>query len=166
MLSRTSARFSRASFYLGVAAVTSIILFSMLDLISRTLGKPVAWVPEVSVYFFCFAICSSMPHVTRQGAQIAVSLLLEVLSPAARRRYVPFIEFLSFLVCMVIAYLCAEILWQQYWAGTITVADISIPKWVLSAMLTYGFLFSGLMHLFNAFSSRKQDTASSHEGNI
>lgn len=159
MRSSASYRFSRASFNLGVAAITSIILFSMLDLISRTLGKPVAWVPEVSVYFFCFAICSSMPHVTRQGAQIAVSLLLETLPPGARQRYVPLIELLSFLVCIVIAYLCAEILWQQYRAGTITVADISIPKWILSAMLTYGFLLSGVMHLVNALSLRKQALA-------
>ncbi|MAY88209.1 MAG: hypothetical protein CML02_16020 [Pseudooceanicola sp.] len=153
-----SDRFARASFNLGVAAVTAIILFSMLDLISRTLGKPVSWVPEVSVYFFCFAICSSMPHVTRQGSQIAVSLLLEALSPEARRRYVPFVEGLSFLVCMVIAYLCAEICWKQFKAGTITVADLSIPKWVLSAMLTYAFLMSGVMHFVNALSLRKHST--------
>jgi len=164
-LNKASDLLSRASFFLGVSAISLIILFLMFDLITRTLGRPVGWVAEISVYLYAFSICTSLPYVTRQGAQIAVTLLPETLPGRVRTLLYHAVEMLSCFVCVVVSILFAFIMVQQYQAGTTTVADISIAKWILSAMFAYGFFFSGLMHLVNAVSARKQDDLSA-EGSI
>lgn len=137
------------SFLAGVAAMTAIISLTMADLVARIIGAPFDWVADLSSYLLCFSISASMPKVTRQGTQIAVTLLVEILKGRSRHILSAAVELVSSITCFAICALCIQVLIQQYHSGVGTVAVLVVEKWILSAILGYGFFLSGAMHFLN-----------------
>ncbi|MCC5986551.1 MAG: TRAP transporter small permease [Pararhodobacter sp.] len=156
--------FTRANLLVAVTAVGAIIALTLLELIARMLGRPLSWGADISAYALCIALCAAMPHVTRQGAQIAVTLIREVASPSAARRLKIMVELMSGAAGFTISALCIHVAFRQYGTGVSTIAIVTMPKWIISSLLAYGFASSGLMHLLNAYGSFREGRRASASG--
>ncbi|MCC6000592.1 MAG: TRAP transporter small permease [Pararhodobacter sp.] len=147
---RASDLFLKTTLGVSLIAVCVIILITLADLVLRTAGAPFQGAADIAAYAMCLALVSAMPYVTREGAQIAVTLMPELLSPRSARWLRVGVEALAGVAALVICVLCIQMGLRQQATGVRTVALLPIPRWVISAMLAYGFAASGLMHLVNA----------------
>lgn len=150
MIRRINDIFLQITLAVSIAAVSAIILFTLAELIFRSAGAPLYWSADLSAFALCVALTSGLPYVTRDGAQIAVTLSQEMASPRVARALRVLVEAISALACAVICALCINVALRQFITGVSTVAVVDIPRWVLSGLLAYGFAASGIMHLLNA----------------
>jgi TRAP-type C4-dicarboxylate transport system permease small subunit len=149
MIRRIHGIFLQFTLAISISAVSAIILFTLAELIFRSAGAPLYWSADLSSYALCIALSAGMPYVTREGAQIAVTLGQELAPPGMARLLQILVEVISALACAVICALCVTVALKQLKSGVNTVAVVDIPRWVLSAALAYGFAASGAMHLLN-----------------
>jgi TRAP-type C4-dicarboxylate transport system permease small subunit len=109
-------------------------------------SAPLNWSGDLSSYLLCACAFLALPKVTRDGAHVAVSLLVEMMGPRARRRYIRLLWYLTAAVCLFVTYFIAVEGIRQFDEGVLTTAATQIPRWWISAVVCYG-LASSSLHL-------------------
>jgi C4-dicarboxylate transporter DctQ subunit len=143
-----------ASFVFACLATGLTFLLTLYELFARYLfNAPTLWTSDFSNYLFCFSIFLALPYVVLQGSSISISIILDAAGPTAKRRMSIFLEAASSIACLVVAILCLTVTIRDYSRGTLTLAAIPMPRWLLTASLTYGFALCALAHLERALGS-------------
>ncbi|MEX0407290.1 TRAP transporter small permease [Aquibium sp. LZ166] len=144
-------KIAAASFKLGVSATALIFLATLYELVARYFfGAPTAWALDYSSYLLCAAVFFTLPTITAQGSSIAISILVDMLAERYRPMLITMIEIVAGMSCVIVAALCFDFSLRQYDAGTLTLAVVPIPRWILTSIMTYGFLLSGTLHFQRA----------------
>jgi len=112
-------------------------------------SAPLNWSGDFSGYLLCVSVFLALPKVTADRAHVAVSLLIEVMRPQTRRRYLRGLWYVTAVVCAFITYFIAVEGVRQFNEHVLTSAANQIPKWWISAVTCYG-LASAALHLLYA----------------
>ncbi len=137
-------------FLVGVASLLGITALYCVEVILRyALNTPTSWGIDVISFLFLFSIFAVLPHATRSGGHIAVTLIQDT--------YPAFAPFWNRILAVFGAMLCGLAMWvslqenlRQVSQGVETVGAVTIPKWWLSIAITYGFGLSALWFLVAA----------------
>ena len=143
-----------ASNDISAIAIATIFVITGCELVSRYFfGHPLLWVSDYSSYLLCVAVFFAIPELTAQGAHVSIRVLLDLLGPRHEAIASRVVDGISAVSCIIVAALCWTIMMRQYAAGTETLAAAPMPKWILIAVMFYGFTFSGLLHALRALTA-------------
>jgi TRAP-type C4-dicarboxylate transport system permease small subunit len=121
-------------------------LYCMEVVFRYFLNAPTRWSLEFITFLMLIVTFLAIPHAVRGGMHIAVALLADLYP--ARVKYLAFVMNLTGLVlCTFVAYVSLRENVAQYLSFIETIGNIVIPKWWLSAFITYGFANSALWYL-------------------
>ncbi|MEQ9674638.1 MAG: TRAP transporter small permease [Roseovarius indicus] len=149
---RVQDKISWAGFILGASALGAIVAIYAFEVISRyVFGAPTLWASDFVSFLLLISVFATAPWLTREGGHVAVTIVPDML-PAFRDAILRAGFLLAACVCLWASWICLGENIYLYNRGTSTLTTIRIPKWILSAFITYGLLNSGLYFLRLAFS--------------
>ncbi len=147
---------------LATAALIAVLLMYWFEIFSRYfLNAPTAWASDMTAFTLCAAIFLMMPEITRTGGHVAVTLLTDLLPQASGAVVRRLIALTGACVCCVAAYISLESNISQFVDDITTVSTIAVPKWMISAFITYGLTLSAIEFLRQGLGARQFATASS-----
>jgi C4-dicarboxylate transporter, DctQ subunit len=138
-------RLGRAAFVLACIALVVLLLAYVVEVIARYgFGAPTRWSSDLVQYALCVCMALALPVVTREGGHVAITSLLERVSPANQAIAARAIAAIAAATLIYAGFLCAQVALTQAREGIETVAAFAIPKSWLTALVAYGFIDSAL----------------------
>lgn len=122
------------------------VLYCMEVVLRYFMNRPTSWSLETVSFLMLLMTFLAVPHAVRAGMHIAVSLLAD-LYPNQVRRLAFIMNSIGLMVCAFIAYVSLQENFAQYTGFIETNGNLVIPKWWLTAFITYGFANSALWYL-------------------
>ena len=155
-IAQTHDMLSKIGMILGGIAILAIVAAYGREVIGRYIfDNPSIWASDMVSYLLCASIFLALPQATANNAHISVTLLGETLPRHKAMQIERLIFALAAGTCFVAMWLTLTAANQQFESGIETVATVAIPKWWLSAIMTYGFSGAGLHFLRQAFATGK-----------
>ncbi|MGQ7244971.1 TRAP transporter small permease [Salinicola sp. V024] len=149
---------SRAGFILGCMALGAIVCIYAFEVISRyAFGAPTIWASDFVSFLLLISVFATAPWLTREGGHVAVTIVPDLL-PAVRDLVLRVGFLMAAGVCLWASWICFEENIYLYNRGTSTLTTVRIPKWILSAFITYGLLNTGLYFLRLTFGASPKET--------
>ena len=122
------------------------LLYCMEVVLRYFLNAPTRWSLETIAFLMLIMMFLAVPHAVRGGMHIAVTLLAD-LYPRHVRAIGLVLNLLGLVLCAFMAYVSALENLAQYRQFIETMGNVVLPKWWLSAFITYGFANSALWYL-------------------
>ena len=110
-------------------------------------NAPTWWADEAVSYSLCIGCFTMMPYVTREKGHVAVTLIVDLMSPARARPVYWLIYLLGFLACAAAAWISLDENIRQVVKGINLMKVKPVPKYWISTWITYGFASSALYFL-------------------
>ncbi|MEQ8488267.1 MAG: TRAP transporter small permease [Marinovum algicola] len=138
---------SKLGFVLGSTALGLIVAIYAFEVMSRyVFGAPTLWASDFVSFLLLISVFATAPWLTREGGHVAVTIVPDLL-PRWRELLLRGGFFIAAAVCLWAGWICLGENIHLYNRGTSTLTTIRIPKWILSAFITYGLVNSGLYFL-------------------
>ena len=159
-------RFSRVilviSFGLASVCVAGIFVLTTAEVIMRyAFNRPTVWSADLTAYLLCLTVFCALPKISAEGANVAVNIFTDTLTGRARLASRLLVEIVMAVACALAVHMCFHVLSGQYSSGARTVDGIAIPRWMLTAVLLYGFGAAFCCHVARAVHVRSLRDASS-----
>jgi len=142
-------RVTLCGFWLAGASLVLFTAVFNLEVVRRYfLNAPSVWSQDVIGVCALAATFLAMPYVTMKQGHVRIDILVQKMSPGAARMVTAVSVVLALVVLLAVAWITGTEACKQFQRGTMTASSIAIPKWPLLAVMTWGFLSSGL-HLLS-----------------
>lgn len=139
---------TRGGFALAAVLVAVIACAFAYEVVARYFfNAPTEWASPLVSYALATAIFLAIPELTRQGAHISISIVVDAAPPASASILVAVIRVLAAAACLFAAWFCADETLSQFRQGIWTSPPFALPKWTVSVFVPYGFLSSALYFL-------------------
>jgi TRAP-type C4-dicarboxylate transport system permease small subunit len=139
---------TEASLAVAMLALAAIFLAYNLEVVLRyVFGSPTRWSAEFVSYLLLVASFAALPRLTRDGGNVAVTVLLERLPPAGQAAAAMAIATLGALICAALAWIAAEETLRQAGRGTRMMAAVPVPKAWISGWIVWGLGLAALQFL-------------------
>ena len=140
-------RFTDLCFALACCSLAVMLGAYLYEVVARYLfNAPTRWSSDVVQYALCVATALALPAVTREHSHIAITSLLERLSPRRQAAVARGLVVAGALILGAISVVFVRIGIEQYSQGVETVAQFAIPKWWLTGLVGIGF-FDSMRHM-------------------
>lgn len=144
-------------FLAAVAALVAITALYSAEVVLRYwLGRPTSWGLDAVSFLFLISIFGVLPHATRAGGHIAVTLVQDKW-PRLAGAWNRGLALLGCLLCLLAGWVCLQESLRQAAQFVETVGAITIPKWWISWFVAYGFLGSAPWFLILAFDPKPRE---------
>ena len=130
---------TKGLFALACIALVTMWVGYMAEVVLRYLfNAPTRWSSYVVSYALAACVALSLPAVTRDGAHVAITSLIDRLPQRLQGRCQRLLAVVSALACLTAGVLIAVQAGVQWRDGIETVAALPIPKWWLSGLVALG----------------------------
>jgi TRAP-type C4-dicarboxylate transport system permease small subunit len=144
-LCRLHDRVTAAGFAGGAGCVGVIAVSFWYEVAARYFfAAPTDWAYAVASYALSPMIFLSMPAMTRRGAHIAISYVVDSLPAPQSRALRNAVLLIAAVVCLAGAWIGAGESLRQYVREEETISALPIPKWWITIFIPYGMLSSAL----------------------
>jgi len=144
---------SDVGYVIGMAGLGGMAAMYCYEVLTRYfLGVATDWANDTFSNVLCITIFAMVPHATRKGAHISITLLVEMV-PRLERPLHFYVGILGFLVCLFAAWMSLEENFRQIALEIVTEQNRPIPKVWMSSFITFGFAGAALYFLRSLFSS-------------
>lgn len=131
--------FTRGLFALACIALLVMLGAYVAEVVLRyLLNAPTRWSSDVVSYALLASVVFALPAVTRDGGHVAITSLVERLSPGRQAVAFRALAWISAATCIAAVALLGSQALAQWHGGIETVAALAIPKWWLSAAVALG----------------------------
>lgn len=147
-LGKTHDTLTDIGYWIGVLALFAILIMFCYEITARYFFRsPTQWINDFTGYFLLFSTFLLAPRLTRERAHIEISFVKDAL-PETPRGYFSFMLFLlAAVACVWAGWYAFEEAMRQYSRGVSTMAVVSVPRWWMSAVISYGLINSGIYFL-------------------
>jgi C4-dicarboxylate transporter DctQ subunit len=132
---------------LDVMAVLAgiLLLFTMISVSSEVaaryfFNRPTGWVTEVGSYVLLYVTFLVAAWVLRGEGHVSMDIIINLFSPRTQSLIQLVTSGASALVCLILAWLGARVSWDLFETGYFTPTMLELPKWFLTAVISFGFL--------------------------
>ena len=155
-LGRLHDTLTEAGVRLAMAGLALIVLAYAWEVVARYfLGAPTRWSGDLVGYLLLFVTFMALPAVTATGGHVAVTVLLERLSPRAQVWAGRAIALVGAVVCLFLMKVCLDETVRQVQRGVRMMAAHPVPKAWISVWVVYGFAGAALHFLRLAIAPRQ-----------
>ena len=146
---------SLAGQWLSGLALAAIVIIYAYEIVMRYfVGAPTIWASDFVSFLLLVSVFSALPWLTREGGNVAVTLLPDYLPSALGDTLLRAGFLVSGAACIWVAYIGLQETLLLYERNTMTLTTIRVPRWPMLALITLGFLDSGLYFLRLTFRDR------------
>lgn len=139
---------SRTSYQLGIFALSLIVVIYTYEVVSRYLfGSPTRWASDFVSFLLLITVFLVLPWLTRAGGNVAVTVINDQLPERGRQFMLRAGYLVGAVACLCLGYIVFLETLTLYNRGSRTLSTVSIPRWVLFALISYGLFNSGLYFL-------------------
>lgn len=135
---------------LGLASMAAMYCYEVLT--RYFLGTATDWANDMFSNVLLVTIFALVPHATRMGQHISISLLVELV-PSLQTALRIFAGLFGVAVCLLAAWMSFEENLRHIELEIVTEQNRPIPKILMSIWLTFGFFFASFYFLRSMFSS-------------
>lgn len=136
---------SFAGFVLGAGAIGLIVVIYAYEVTMRYFFvAPTMWASDFVSFLLLFSVFLVMPWLTREGGHMAVTLLPDMLPERLGALFLRLGWIAGAAACLWAAWISFQENIVLFERGTATLTVVRLPKWALTAVITYGLLNSGL----------------------
>lgn len=147
-LTRAHDGLTDVSFQFSKLCLGIIVFAYCFEVVARYFfNAPTWWADEAVSYSLSIGCFTMMPHVTRMKGHVAVTLIVDMMSPARARPVYWFIYLLGFLACTAAAWISLDENIRQVVKDVHLMKVEPLPKIWISGWITYGFASSALYFL-------------------
>jgi TRAP-type C4-dicarboxylate transport system permease small subunit len=134
-----------AASLLAATGLAMIVCSYIYEVVSRyVFQSPTAWASDFVAYALCASAFLALPHVTKDKAHVAVTILVDIApKPIANILHV-IISILGFLCLSFAAWVSLQENIRQFSRGIHTLAIVPIPQWWVSSFITFGLGLSAI----------------------
>lgn len=126
---------------LAALLLCALVVLILVDVAARYLRWfSLAWGLEASEYALYAITFLGAPWVLREQGHIAIELVVERLSPGARRIARRMADLLGALVCALLFYFACRVLWRSWESGAMVHKSFVFPEWLVYAGMPPIFL--------------------------
>lgn len=133
---------------LGLGSMAAIYCWEVLT--RYFLGVATDWANDTFSNVLCVTIFAMVPHATRRGQHIAITLLSELV-PRLGPPLAIFTGVFGTVMCLFAGWMSLEENIRQVVDQIVTTQNYPIPQWWMSVFITYGFVGAGLYFLRGLF---------------
>lgn len=146
---------SRFTYWLGAAAIGLIVVIFSYEVTARYLFfAPTYWASDFVSFLLLISVFMVMPWLTREGGHVAVTLLPDTMPPRPAALLLRAGFLVGAVVCMWVGYISVLENVNLYQRNVSTLTTVRIPKWTLTALITYALFNSGLHFLRLVFTKQ------------
>lgn len=147
-LTRAHDRLTDVSFQFSKLCLGIIVFAYCFEVVARYFfNAPTWWADEAVSYSLSIGCFTMLPHVTRMKGHVAVTLLVDMISPARARPIYWLIYLLGFIACGFATWISLDENIRQVVKDVQLMKVEPLPKIWISAWITYGFGSSALYFL-------------------
>lgn len=134
-------------------ALGLIVFAYIYEVISRYFfDQPTLWASDLVAFLLCLSTFLILPRVSQTHGHVKIPLLEERLAEHRGQQLRRFVAVISFIVCVAVAIISGLENIRQFVDSITTMSVYPLPKWILSAAITYGFGLSCIHFLLEAIS--------------
>lgn len=130
----------------GLCLIVMAVLYGLEVVMRYFFNAPTRWSLETITFLMLVMIFLALPHAVRAGMHIAVTLIADM-SPRLARLINYGVTVIGILLCGFIGYISLMENYRQYVQDIVTTGNVTIPRWWLSAFITFGFVNSALWYV-------------------
>ena len=137
----------------GIAAfaVGFTALFFVAEVVARYFfHSPLNWAGDNGSYMLLVTSSLAFPLLCRRRHHVAVTIAVDMLPHSTRRAFSRFLDFVVALVLITVSWYVLELCVRQYNQGILTPQANQIPRWWLSAIMSWGLILGALCFIFPA----------------
>jgi TRAP-type C4-dicarboxylate transport system permease small subunit len=150
-LLRAHDRLTALGVQLAMAALALVVSAYVMEVVLRYgFDAPTRWSADLVSYLLLFITFMAMPQVTASGGHVAVTALLERLSPARQRQAGRVIAAGGAAVCLLLGWIALQETLRQASGNVRMMAAYPTPKAWISVWIVYGLASSSLHFLRQA----------------
>lgn len=139
---------SLACAVVAAAAVGITTSFYVAEVVARYgFRNPLNWANDVGSYMLCAAAFLSFPLITRHRRHVAVTVVFDLLPKSVRPKAGRILELVVALVLFTVAWFVLELCIKQYHQGVLTTQANQIPRWWLTAVISFSLLIGAINYL-------------------
>lgn len=151
---------TRTGFFLAGVCLVLVVFTYCYEVVARYFfSSPTFWASSLVAYLLCFIVFLVTPELARDRTHITITIVLDVMPD----NYARFLNRCGYataaLACLLAAGFCLDATLTQYGRGIGTVNTWRVPKWPLSAAITYGFCSTGIYYVRHLFSREGSATS-------
>lgn len=148
VLVRVHDRLTALGVHLAMVALAIVVGAYVMEVVLRYgFNAPTRWSADLVSYLLLFITFMAMPQVTASGGHVAVTALLEKLSPDRQRVAARVIAVLGVAVCLLLGWIALEETLRQASGNVTMMAAYPVPKAWISIWIIYGLGSSALYFL-------------------
>ena len=132
--------------WIAASFMVALLVMVILSVAGRELGFHVRGTDAYAGYMMAGAGFFALAHTLKRGEHIRVTLLLQALAPAARRRFEIFSLAVAVLLAGLLAFFSVKLCWQSWQFHDISTSNDATPLWIPQISMALGTLI-----LFIAF---------------
>ena len=137
-----------AGFVAGSAALGLIVaIFSYEVFMRYALAAPTTWSSDAVSFLLLISVFLVSPWLAREGGHVAVTLLPDMLPKRPSQLLLRAGYLAGAVVCFWAGYISIGEVALLFDRGTMTLSSFRVPKWILTALITYGLINTGLYFL-------------------
>ena len=130
---------------LACAFALAVFLIIIYDVTIRTIGiTPPPWASVFAEYSLLFFAMAAAPYLVRNRGHVFVEAFTSKLPGPLRRRLEQVVYIACIGVCLMFAFVALFISWEAYGRGDLDMRAISVPLWVQTAPLPFGFFLMAI----------------------
>jgi len=127
-----------ASAALAAVFMVGLLLAVLLSIVSRQLHFNVPGVDSYAGYLMAATGFLALAHTLKQGEHIRVTLLLNALKGAARRRLELWALAAASALALMAAFYACKLVWQSYVFHDISTGNDAMPLWIPQLSMAAG----------------------------
>ena len=144
---------TQAGGVLAAAALAGIVVSFCYEVAARYFfTAPTEWAHDTVTYLLAVVIFLGLPELTRQRGNIAISFLIDMLNEKRQRLAAHLSAATGAIVCLTAGWMSWTQTAKQFEQGIVTLGTIPIPKWWISAVITWGLLLAAVQFMRHATS--------------
>jgi TRAP-type C4-dicarboxylate transport system permease small subunit len=124
--------------WIAAAFMIALLVMVLLSILGRQFGFHVRGTDAYAGYMMAGAGFFALAHTLKRGEHIRVTLLLQALAPAARRRLELFALATAVLLSLLLAGFSARLCWQSWQFNDISTGSDATPLWVPQIAMAVG----------------------------
>lgn len=135
-------------FYCAVACLAVITFVYIYEVSARYFfSAPTSWASAIVSYMLIYTVFLAMPELTRQRVHVFISIFLDSLPARRADLLLRTLYTIAGIACLMGAYFSFDATYKQFLSGITTVTEWRVQKWLVSAAIPYGLLFTGIHYL-------------------
>ena len=141
LVSRLTSVFDRIldifTFFAGFLLIFTVVSVC-LGIIMRAMGRPLAWVLEVSEYNLIYIAFLVAAWVLKVEGHVGIDIVTNQLKPRTRSLLSAITSAICAVICVILTWYGARVTWKFVLSGEFVVSVLEPPKYIFLAIIAVG----------------------------